>query len=173
MSKFTRIINDPELFRMNIVEKINKKINNKRISENLEKGIFNYTLDECEKKNVVKKWSNFNFVNIYIEKLKNIIFNLKNMSLLVRLKNKEFRAHELAFMSQYDMRPDIWKNLLEEKKIKDENRFTPKIEASTDDFTCGRCKSKKCTYYQLQTRSADEPMTTFVTCIDCGNRFKF
>ena len=95
------------------------------------------------------------------------------MSLLVRLKNKEFRAHELAFMSQYDMRPDIWKNLLEEKKIKDENRFTPKIEASTDDFTCGRCKSKKCTYYQLQTRSADEPMTTFVTCIDCGNRFKF
>ena len=95
------------------------------------------------------------------------------MNLLVRLKNKDFRAHELAFMSQYDMRPDIWKNLLEEKKIKDENRFTPKIEASTDDFTCGKCKSKKCTYYQLQTRSADEPMTTFVTCIDCGNRFKF
>ena len=173
MSKFTRTINDPELFRINIVEKINKKINNKRISENLEKGIFNYTLDECEKKNVVKKWSNLNFVNIYIEKLKNIIFNLKNMNLLVRLKNKDFRAHELAFMSQYDMRPDIWKNLLEEKKIKDENRFTPKIEASTDDFTCGKCKSKKCTYYQLQTRSADEPMTTFVTCIDCGNRFKF
>ena len=64
MSKFTRTINDPELFRINIVEKINKKINNKRISENLEKGIFNYTLDECEKKNVVKKLSNLNFVNI-------------------------------------------------------------------------------------------------------------
>ena len=62
--------------------------------------------------------------------------------------------------------------LIEEKRIKDENKFTPKIEASTDDFICGKCKSKKCTYYQLQTRSADEPMTTFVTCLDCGNRFK-
>lgn len=173
MSKFSRVIKEPEIFRMKIVEKINKKINNKRISDNLEKGIFNYTLDKCEEKNQVKKWSNNNFVNIYLEKLKNIIYNLKNINLLVRLKNKEFKAHELAFMSQYDMRPDIWEKLLEEKKVKDENRFTPKIEASTDDFTCGRCKSKKCTYYQLQTRAADEPMTTFVTCIDCGNRFKF
>lgn len=173
MSKFSRKICDADLFRKNIVDKINEKINNKSISENLEKGIFNYTLDECEKKNEVKKWSNNSFVNIYLEKLKNIIFNLKNVQLLVRLKNKEFKAHELAFMSQYDMRPDIWRELIEEKKIKDENRFTPKIEASTDDYTCGKCKSKKCTYYQLQTRSADEPMTTFVTCIDCGNRFRF
>ena len=36
-------------------------------------------------------------------------------------------------------------------------------QASTDAFKCGKCKQRKCTYYQLQTRSADEPMTsTFV-----------
>lgn len=46
-------------------------------------------------------------------------------------------------------------------------------EASTDAFKCGKCKQRKCTYYQLQTRSADEPMTTFVTCVNCGNRWKF
>ena len=57
-------------------------------------------------------------------------------------------------------------------KIKDENKFSPKIEASTDDFTCHKCKSKKCSYYQLQTRSADEPMTTFVTCLNCNARWK-
>ena len=39
-------------------------------------------------------------------------------------------------------------------------------------FKCGRCKNRKCTYYQKQTRSADEPMTTFVTCTVCGNRWK-
>ena len=39
-------------------------------------------------------------------------------------------------------------------------------------FTCGRCKSDQTTYYQLQTRSADEPMTTFVSCLECGNRWK-
>lgn len=40
-------------------------------------------------------------------------------------------------------------------------------------FTCGKCGGNKCHYYQLQTRSSDEPMTTFVTCITCGNRWKF
>ena len=52
------------------------------------------------------------------------------------------------------------------------HKFSPKIEASTDDFTCHKCKSKKCSYYQLQTRSADEPMTTFVTCLNCNARWK-
>jgi len=42
--------------------------------------------------------------------------------------------------------------------------------ASTDQFQCGKCKQRKCTYFQLQTRSADEPMTTFVTCVNCNNR---
>ena len=45
-------------------------------------------------------------------------------------------------------------------------------QASTDMFKCGKCKQRKTTYYQMQTRSADEPMTTFVTCVHCGNRWK-
>jgi transcription elongation factor S-II len=36
---------------------------------------------------------------------------------------------------------------------------------------CGKCGKKNCTYNQLQTRSADEPMTTFVMCNECGNRY--
>ena len=47
------------------------------------------------------------------------------------------------------------------------------VQASTDQFKCGKCKQRKCTYFQLQTRSADEPMTTFVTCVNCNNRWKF
>ena len=39
---------------------------------------------------------------------------------------------------------------------------------------CSRCKKKsKCSYYQMQTRSADEPMTTFVTCLECDKQWKF
>ena len=101
-----------------------------------------------------------------------ILCNIKNEELFKKLINKEIKAHELAFMRHEEMRPDLWNDLLEEKKIKDENKFSPKVEASTDDFTCFKCKSKKCTFYQLQTRSADEPMTTFVTCINCGNRWR-
>jgi len=173
MSIYRRKIDDPEQFRKTILTYLNNKIQNIKISENLEKGIFNYTLEECEKKNLIKKWSNEFFGIIYIQKVKAINFNLNNKDLFNKLINKEIKAHELAFLNHQDMRPDLWYNLLEEKRIKDENKFTPKIEASTDDFTCFKCKSKKCTFYQLQTRSADEPMTTFVTCLDCGNRWKF
>jgi len=43
----------------------------------------------------------------------------------------------------------------------------------TGMFTCGKCKGVKTTYFQMQTRSSDEPMTTFVTCLTCNNRWKF
>jgi len=39
-------------------------------------------------------------------------------------------------------------------------------------FTCNRCKSTKTTSTQKQTRSADEPMTVFVLCENCGKRWK-
>eukprot|EP00124_Ichthyophonus_hoferi_P005047 Ihof_evm3s651 gene=Ihof_evmTU3s651 len=42
----------------------------------------------------------------------------------------------------------------------------------TDMFKCGKCKKNNCSYYQMQTRSADEPMTTFVSCNVCGNKWK-
>jgi transcription elongation factor S-II len=138
----------------------------------LEKGIYNYSLSASEEKKLIKKWSNEAFVILYIQKLRCVLLSLKNKEIVDKLLCKSFKAHELAFMNHQEVRPDLWNTLIEEKRIKDENKFTPKIEASTDDFICGKCKSKKCTYYQLQTRSADEPMTTFVTCLDCGNRFK-
>ena len=173
MSKYKRIVENPEQFRNNILSKLNNIIDNAKICENLEKGIYNYTLDICEQRNLIKKWSNDYFIIIYIQKVKAILYNLENKDLFNKLVNKDIRAHELAYMTHQEMRPDLWDELIELKKIKDENKFSPKIEASTDDFKCGKCKSKKCTFYQLQTRSADEPMTTFVTCIDCGNRWKF
>ena len=172
MSKFYRKINDPERFRANVIIKLTAIIGDNKISENLEKGIYNYTLKECEEKNLLKKWTNESFVLIYIEKLRTLIINLKDTTLLTNLLSKAVKAHEFVYMSHQELRPELWKSLIEEKKIKDENMYAPKIEASTDNFICGKCKSKKCTYYQLQTRSADEPMTTFVTCLDCGNRFK-
>jgi transcription elongation factor S-II len=82
------------------------------------------------------------------------------------------KAHQIAFMTHQEMSPIKWQKLIEDKKIRDETRYDPKLEASTDNFTCRKCKSKECSYYQLQTRSADEPMTTFVTCLDCGKRWK-
>ena len=40
------------------------------------------------------------------------------------------------------------------------------------EFVCFNCKSKKIFTTQKQMRSADEPMTTFFSCQQCGNIWK-
>ncbi|CAM9370242.1 unnamed protein product [Chrysoparadoxa australica] len=40
-------------------------------------------------------------------------------------------------------------------------------------FECHRCKSRRTDFFQQQTRSADEPMTVFVTCEACGYKWRF
>jgi len=45
--------------------------------------------------------------------------------------------------------------------------------SKTNLLTCGKCKKRDVTYNQMQTRSADEPMTTFCFCNICGHRWKF
>jgi transcription elongation factor S-II len=168
----SRKIANPEQFRLNIRGKLNEIIENEKHSTNLEKGIFNYALKEASSRKVVKKWDNQYFVQIYLDRLRSIYLNLKNPEILEQIKSESIQAHTVAFMTHQEMRPDKWKELIEDKIKKDKNKFETNVEASTDTFTCRKCKSNKCTYYQMQTRSADEAMTTFVTCIECGNRWK-
>ena len=159
-------------FRANIVSMLDKIINNPKNSSNLEKGIYNYCLERADKLKVIKKWENQYFVNIYITHLRTIYINIKNKELLDKLNNKEIKAHKIAYMTHQDMLPSKWKDLIEAKRKRDEIQFEPNITATTDQFTCSKCKSTRVSYYQLQTRSADEPMTTFCSCLDCGKRWK-
>tara|TARA_Y100000591_G_C21682394_1_gene618764 strand:- start:20 stop:529 length:510 start_codon:yes stop_codon:yes gene_type:complete len=165
-------ITDPDNFRDNIRQRLTVFIDSTKTVENIEKGIYNYTIREATKKNLVKKWYNPYFVIIYKDRLRTVFINLQNTDLIERIKSKKIKPHQVAFMSHQEISPSKWDKLLEIKKQHEDNLYSPKIDANTDDFTCRKCKSKKCSYYQLQTRSADEPMTTFVTCIDCGNRWK-
>jgi len=166
-----RKIEKPELFRSNIKKKLNEKLHNEKNSSNLEKGIFNYTLKEAERRKIVKKWDNKHFVQIYIDHLRSIINNL-NDSIINSINEKTIKPHIVAFMTHQELSPEKWADLITAKIKRDKNKFETNIAAATDTFTCRKCKANECTYYQMQTRSADEPMTTFVTCIPCGNRWK-
>lgn len=167
-----RIITNSEEFRGNIVKKFENIIKNDSKSINLEKGIYNYAIKEANNKKIIKKWDNPYFVQLYLDRLKSIYINLKNKDLLLKLQTDDINPQILAFMTHQEMNEDIWRVLLEQKMKRDANKFTNNIQASTDMFTCRKCKSKRCTYYELQTRSADEPATIFVTCLDCGKNWK-
>jgi transcription elongation factor S-II len=165
-------IENPEKFRANIKDKINEILKNEKNSSNLEKGIFNYSLNEAKNKKVVKKWDNPHFVQIYLDRLKSIYINLNNHEIIEQINSGNIKAHTIAFMTHQELRPDKWKELIEAKSKRDMHKFESNIEAATDTFTCRKCKSKKCTYYLQQIRSADEPMTVFVNCLECGQRWK-
>lgn len=168
-----KIISNPDQFRLNIRSKINDILNNQNQSDNLEKGIYNWALKESTTRKVVKKWDNLYFIEIYQSRLRSIYINLKkNPKLLDLITNGEIKAHEIAFMTHQEMMPEKWDILIDKMAKLNKNKFEVNLQAATDTFTCRKCKSKKCTYVQAQTRSADEPMTTFVSCIDCGCRWK-
>jgi transcription elongation factor S-II len=166
-----RTIENPEIFRANIRKNICKKLNDEKASLNLEKGVFNYALKEADNRKIVKKWDNKFFVQIYLNHLKSILDNL-NDKWMEEIKNGSIQSHKLAFMTHQELNHDRWGELIDAKSKRDKNKFEVNMAASTDTFTCRKCKGKKCTYMSVQTRSADEPSTIFVTCLDCGNRWK-
>lgn len=165
-------INNPEEFREKITQKINILMNNEKLSRNIERGVYNYALKEANTKKLVKKWENSFFVQLYLDRLKTIYINIQHEPLKKSLLDGKIKASYFAYMTHYEMRPDKWSKMIEEKQTRDKCKYETVIEASSDTFICRKCKSNRTTYYQVQLRSADEPMTTFVSCVDCGNRWR-
>lgn len=170
-------IQNPETFRMNVRSKIasllsiDTDVSSSIISGNIEKGVFNYAIDEATNKNVIKKWENDVFVLLYINRLRSIYINLKNIELVNKIKSGKIKAEEIGKMTHQELNPENWKKLIETKCKRDASKFNVNVEASTDVYICRRCKSRKCTYEAVQIRSSDEPMTIFVNCLNCGKNW--
>jgi len=168
--------NNPVIFRANISKELSnlfQEFKNETLGENIEKSVFNFAIKEATNNQIIKKWQNPLFCEIYHSRLRAIYINLKrNEDLRNQLKNGEINMNQFAFMTHQEMNPLQWKDRIEKKIKRDRLKFTNNVKASTDMFTCGRCKSKQCTYYEMQTRSADEPTTVFITCLNCGKNWK-
>ena len=158
-------------------------LDSNKIGREIEDNIFKNTFQICNLKNTDIKEDEelFNikiFLNIYRNKCISIYSNLKknsyidNKNLLNRLENNEFSIKDLINMERTELFPEKWKDLLDLKK-NNEVKYQKDKGSATTKFKCSRCKKRECSYYELQTRSADEPMTVFVSCLNCNNRWKF
>ncbi|XP_038550396.1 transcription elongation factor A protein 2-like isoform X7 [Micropterus salmoides] len=114
----------------------------------------------------------------YKNRVRSRISNLKdpkNPGLRRNVLAGSIELSRIATMSSEEMASDELKqlrNVLTQEAIR-EHQMAKTGGTTTDLLQCGKCKKKNCTYNQVQTRSADEPMTTFVLCNECGNRWKF
>lgn len=144
----------------------------------IEKGIYNYAIDKCNNKSFIPLWDNMEFSEIYISKTKNIYTNLnskcyvKNKQLIDKIKSGKIDPYELAFLDTYKLFPEIWNDIIEEKTKIEKILKDSLKESATDMFECPRCHKRKTIYCEVQTRSSDEPMTKFITCLECGCKWK-
>jgi transcription elongation factor S-II len=147
-------------------------------SETLEESIYIYSKEIAHERKINVAFTNHHFKKIYVNKSRSILSNIKsdsyinNRTLITKINKNKIDISRVPYMSNQELFPEHWKQIMDEKYKRDKLMYEEKEEAMTDEFKCGRCKSRKCTYYELQTRSADESMTTFITCLNCGNRWK-
>jgi transcription elongation factor S-II len=164
--------------RDNCVKKINSVVDDINLARNIEKSIYNFTINFSKENNINRRWDNKIFYNLYFSKIRSIYSNLNsetyinNNYLLDKIKSKEIKAEDISKLSVYEIHPDNWKELIDNKIKRDRMKFDIKPESMTDRYKCRKCGSRKCSYYEMQTRSADEPMTQFFTCLDCKNKWK-
>ncbi len=94
-----------------------------------------------------------------------------NRGLIERISKGSVAPKDIANMAPQELFPEHWTPIL--ARIEAQRQHDRKCTGlTTNQFICRRCKKNECTYYQSQNRSADEPMNTFITCINCGNQWK-
>ena len=145
---------------------------------NLEKGIYNASIQEANKRNVLKNWENPIFSHIYKATARRTMNNMspntyvKGLRLLDRLKEGEFEVQHIPFMTYDELNPDHWLSRIDARMKRETRLLEGNKEMATDAYKCSNCSKRQCVYYELQTRSADEPMTLFVLCVNCGKQWR-
>ncbi len=144
----------------------------------LEQTMFECAYDNAIKHYIPRTWKTPQFTEIYRQIIRTVLSNIhpdspvKNPRLLNRVLEGEFELCAIPFMTSYEMFPEKWFALREKQLQREQKILEGNKSRATDQFKCRRCNKRECTYYEMQTRSADEPMTIFITCLNCGKEWR-
>lgn len=144
----------------------------------LEQVIYQGTLREADVRHVAKSWTNEPFVYLYQMYARHISANLHpgsyvgNKELWALVESGAVSLEAIPTMNSYDLSPAHWKDSFDKQQVREKTQLEGNRAMATDQFLCTRCWKRECTYYEMQTRSADEPMTIFITCVNCGKHWR-
>lgn len=161
----------PDSNRKNAVKSLSDHFD-KKVCQTIEQGIFDFTEQYCRSNNNNLMMAQ----SIYKHNIDNLMYNLEeNHNTIKKIKKqidkKKYNPYNLAFLKPEELDMDNWMKIILRKNTTEEKLTNlPSIEWKI--CKNGNCGSKEYSYYQLQTRSADEPMTTFYICKKCGRTYK-
>lgn len=144
----------------------------------LELAIFQSAFDQAKKHYVPRNWKSPHFEELYKQTARQILWNIHpkspidNKRIVQRIMDGEFKLEDLATMTAYDLFPENWRELADKQLIREQKILEGNKSRATNEYKCRRCGKREATYYEMQTRSADEPMTIFIMCLNCGNRWR-
>jgi DNA-directed RNA polymerase subunit M/transcription elongation factor TFIIS len=122
-----------------------------------EKNIYDSTLKN------LKKYENFD--DMYIFNIYQTIVNINKKNLSLQELIKIIKDNKLTWNSEH------YKNIYE-KEIEQDNFLIKPFEIEEGVLEC-KCGSKRVYSYSKQSRSADEPMSTYATCMSCKNKWVY
>lgn len=166
--------------RDKVIENFTELFDSQPLSVQFETELLHSVNNLAIKEGIEVDWGNRVFWNLYRNKAISLYENLKGLNSYVenkenwleKLKSNQLTIPQFVEMNAFDMCPSRWKATIE-KIIETEKKLYSKKDSASIFMWCSSCKKKsKCDYYQMQTRSADEPMTTFVTCLECDKQWK-
>lgn len=164
--------------RIKVITRLTGVLGDATMAKRLEKAVYNCMISTCEAKKIPRYWENMRCRDVYVHKALSMVFNLsnpKNPELLKQVQAGDIAVEKLVTMTPQQLFPTLYEPVyarIAERQLRRETALLSWKDASDGIYTCGKCKSKKTHYVCLQTRAADEPMTEYVTCLKCGNRWK-
>ena len=147
------------------------------LAKRLEICLWNWTVTTCARDGVHLYWENPRVRYRYTTRALSLEFNLKNPGnpgLLRRVQDRALSVKAFVHLSPQEMWPEHWEDVYQRVATRQLRREADGDVSKAPDgaYTCGKCKSKKTAYASFQIRSADEPMTNFVRCLNCGKSWK-
>lgn len=145
------------------------------LAKRLEVCLWNWTVQSCERDAVPLYWDNPRVRYRYTTRALSLQYNVAHApGIRDRILGGGLSVKAFVAMAPREVWPARWEDAYATVAARQLRREAGVDAAAAPDgaYTCGKCKSKKTVYTQMQIRSADEPMTTFVRCLNCGKSWK-